>query len=423
MPASIQYSKARYTPSPVGEFRNNAFIEALPVIPDDPRLLAGMLLNTYEIDPFQDAVNKDRALDRVAESSFICLPRNVRLFKTVDELIRDGYLARKGVTGSRLRSLGDYRQHEQKSLDEIRAINLKETVHHASHISLIGCHGSGKSYALRRILSFYPQVIYHLAMSSHDPLQIVYLKTDCRKGGTIRDLYLDIIGQIGRLTGQDFSGHYEGKRPGSVLLRRIAHRLMANYSLGVLVVDQVENLMDTRAKRDELFTFIESCSTGLDTPLVLVGATRILNYAKKDQRVPGFFDRCVSFSWQRFQPEGTCYRNFLRLMWQQLALANDKKYVPREIESAFYYYSQGIVTHLVSLFVLSVKLALARGTNYLTPSLVRDCFELYFTDVKGKITALRDKNRTAFRKLQSQTFSKEQFDRCSNELSARIKAL
>ena len=418
------YSRAVYTPSDAADCRGNAFIEALPPLPHDPRKLADMLGNTYVSDPGADAVARDALADRIASSSFICLPRNVRLFRAVDALLREGYRLRPASASGPFRSFEEYQRRARHRLQHLTAGHQGETAHQASYLSLIGCHGSGKTYALRRILSFYPQVIFHHTLGGEaDPLQVVYLHISCGKGGTVRELCLEIIDALAGLTGQNLRALLGGPRPNAVFLRRIVQRLMAHYHVGLLVIDQLENLMTGRTRRDELFAFITSLARRLDTPLLLVAATRVLNHARRDGRVAGIFDRCQSFSWQRLTPGGRCYRSFLKAMWSQQPLANDPGHVPREFEQALYYYSQGIVTHLVSLFVLSVKVALAQNSCYLTPAHVRQSYELYFDEVRGKITALQDHDRSAFRRAQSQTFSTEQFAQHCAMLSGKIRSL
>ena len=418
------YTRAVYTTSDAAGCRGNAFIEALPLLPREPRELADMLRNTYVGEPGADAIARDALADRIASSSFICLPRNVRLFRAVDALLREGYRSRPASASGPYQSVDEYQRRARHRLQTMTAACPGGITHQASYLSLIGCHGSGKTYALQRMLSFYPQVIFHHTLSGEaDPLQVVYLHMSCARGGTVRELCLNIIDALTGLTGQNLRILLGGPRPNTVFLRRTVQRLMAHYHVGLLVIDQLENLMTARSRRDELFDFIASLARRLDTPMLLVAATRVLNHARRDGRVAGIFDRCQSFSWQRLTPGGRCYRSFLRAMWSQQPLANDPAHVPREFEHALYHYSQGIVTHLVSLFVLSVKVALAQNSCYLTPAHVRQSYELYFDDVRGKITALQDHDRTAFRKAQSQTFSPEQFAQHCAMLSRKIRTL
>ena len=60
-----------------------------------------------------------------------------------------------------------------------------------SESALIGCSGCGKTTSLKRILSAYPQVIYHPEMNLE---QVVYLKIDCSHNGSLKEICLNFSG-------------------------------------------------------------------------------------------------------------------------------------------------------------------------------------------------------------------------------------
>lgn len=93
-------------------------------------------------------------------------------------MFREGYVGRNISTG-------DLNQHIQNSYErtitkDISALRFDTAKSTAQTLSFIGCSGSGKTTTTNRILSGYPQVLYH---PEHNFLQIVYLKIDCPHDG------------------------------------------------------------------------------------------------------------------------------------------------------------------------------------------------------------------------------------------------
>ena len=101
----------------------------------------------------------------------------------------------------------------------------------------------GKSTAVESVLRLYPQVIEHqeykgkpLAMT-----QLVYLKLDCPHNGQLGGLCYSFFEEIDRVLGTDYYDQYKRALitidSMMILMKRIAHE----YSLGLLVVDEVQH--------------------------------------------------------------------------------------------------------------------------------------------------------------------------------------
>lgn len=109
-------------------------------------------------------------------------------------MIREGYVGRNPKDGS----LNTHLQNGYERLmsgkdDMIRFPTANST---ARSLAFIGCSGSGKTTTLNKVLSTYPQVIYHSELNF---TQIVYLRVDCPHDGSLKSLCLHFLEQLTRL--------------------------------------------------------------------------------------------------------------------------------------------------------------------------------------------------------------------------------
>src|SRR5690606_12462215 len=123
-------------------------------------------------------------------------------------LLRHGYVSRNP-------RLPDYN----------RALNGSQDIRStASSMTLMGFSGIGKTTAIVRVLSLYPQVILH-----EHPLnlmQVVWLKLNCPHDGSLKSLCLDFFLKMDSLLGTNYYEKF-GNRRNSIIsmvtqMRKIA---------------------------------------------------------------------------------------------------------------------------------------------------------------------------------------------------------
>ena len=221
--------------------------------------------------------------------------------------------------------------------------------------ALIGCSGIGKTTAVERVLSFYPQVLHHKPSTRYNNNmsfdQVVYVKVECPHGGSIKDLCIDIIEKLGELTDNDYLQTFV-KRTSTLssLKIHLAH-LIEQHKVGLLVVDEIQNLAGLYKNREEFFNFVVSLANGLGVPILYIGTPAAATFMKKDLRIARRFGSCGSFEWERLKQK-EC-QEFMKELWKYNVLTAAPPEIPQDIADCLYYYSQGITDILVKLYILS----------------------------------------------------------------------
>lgn len=263
--------EALYTEQRIPQYRDNPLIGALPPIPSDEELANELFsLPNFSVEQ-REWPTSDR-LCMVAElSSFLRpLPRHMHLARAFDTLIRSGY-ARRGIRSAK--HIQTYqRLYEAKQQARAFKIDSVRVVDAQLSSALIGIPGSGKTTAIRRILSRYPEVIYH---PDYDITQIPYLHIECPHDGiSVKGLALSILRKLDSLVPDaNYIGLYKASIGAEVLLNHVA-RALHNHYVGVLVVDEIQNLKNAGKTKKTLMAALVTAANELGDPIVFVGTNR-----------------------------------------------------------------------------------------------------------------------------------------------------
>ncbi len=261
--------KAQYKPASVPAHQNNPLIEALPDYlewrpADILRKLAKVPVMPIEVGTRSQ---NTAWLSELPSNLFIPTKRHYALFETVDLLIRQGYVLRNPITSERAEYLRDAYARMQAG-EHVTDGTFETECHEQLTASLIGTSGLGKTRTVERILTLYPQLIEHERRFVGGPfLQITYLHVECPHDGSVIALCRGILAEIDRLTGIDYRGKFKitDRTTLETLKSTLAHVLAVHY-VGIIVIDEIQNLTSSRKNREDLFNFIVSLSNSLNVP-------------------------------------------------------------------------------------------------------------------------------------------------------------
>ncbi len=187
-------NEPEYNKPEVPEYSNNPLIEALPVIMDFDELMdyLGSYPEISEEDIHKRNPIRFQLIGRIRDF-YQPMPVAGDINNQLSELICRGYLARNPITREyfqKLRSINQSKdQANEIGYDSLQQIcsRLRST---ASTFSIIGISGIGKTTLVEKILTTYPQLIYHTEYQGI-PLtraQLVWLKIDCPHDGSLKTL-------------------------------------------------------------------------------------------------------------------------------------------------------------------------------------------------------------------------------------------
>ncbi|WP_321793684.1 AAA family ATPase [Burkholderia pyrrocinia] len=364
--SSVFAVEAYYAPQSIPQFRDNPLICALPPACDDD-VLSEQLTDMPDFSPTQRNWPAYDRLFMVASLSSFKLPfeRDIQTARAFDTLIRKGYVGRAPRSAGHTKVFQKLYEDQQRGFKFNRAILLPIESQLSS--SIIGLSGIGKTTTIRRIFSRYPQVIHH---PDYHVTQIPYLHIEAPHDGiSVKGLAESIIRKIDQLVplGRYHELHLHRKsQSGEALLNHCA-RIMHMHFVGILVVDEIQNLENAGTTRRTLMSALVSASNELGVPIVFVGtsrATKVLGLDFRQGRrstgngfpVWGPLVRSGSLDdpgeWELF---AQCLWQY---QWNQVTVQFNDAW-----SQLFFEYCQGIADIAIKLFICAQWRAMLDGTE------------------------------------------------------------
>jgi hypothetical protein len=321
------------------------------------------------------------------------MARQVQLAERIGMLIRQGYVGRNLATNDFIAHLQDGAERiDQGCLVASTSMNALST---ATSLALAGCSGAGKSQTVERTLSLYPQVILHTVPFT--VTQIVWMKLDCPTQGSPKQLCINFFAEVDRLAGTNYLQTY-GHQSHSVewMLLRMA-QVARLHALGLLVVDELQNLRRTAIGPEALMNFLVLLINTIGIPVAVVGTLGAVPILRRNFRQGRRATGVGSAVWDRM-PRGAEWDAFITQLWK-FQWTRVETPITDEIREALYDESQGIVDVVVKLFML-VQLRLIAISEVrpsfqevITEKLIREVARQHLVIVRPMLEALR-KNRT-----------------------------
>lgn len=374
------------------EYRDNPLIAALPPIREsaDVARVLRRLPEFDELDRNLPGAVRQHAIVRLLDDFFQPLSVHLELEAKIGILIRTGYKARNPKTGAYNKQLQNgYERLIQKDLE---AAAVFETVGStAQSLVFVGCSGCGKSTALNKILSTYPQALFH---EEYNITQLTYLKLDCPHDGTLKSLCYSFFQETDRILDTDYSRRFGSKRLSlEVMLARMAH-LASLHALGVLVIDEIQHLSEAKSGGiDKMLNFFVTLVNVIGVPVIMVGTPKARGLFDRDMRSARRASGFGSLAWDRMQP-GPQWDRFVKLIWKYQWLRKAEP-LNDDLRDTFYDLSQGVIDVAVKLFALAQHRAIVTGFERISSGLLRQVYEDEFQPVHAMLKALRDGDRAA----------------------------
>jgi hypothetical protein len=398
--------KAEYHDPPLRSYRGNPLIETLPPISD--RDQAYKLL---QYNPGYDESSRQwpshLRLHLFLEAARFFQPLNIHfeLEQRFSRLIRAGYVGRNPL------DLGFWSQTE-------RNLNLigQNTVFSSTPrvptqgFTLMGISGTGKSRTIERILSLYPQVIQHSEYGGRrfTWTQLVWLKLECPFDGSISGLCHDFFQQVDMLLGTNYYEiHGLRGRPTIDKMRVAMARVASNHSLGVLIIDEIQNLRQIRSEgADKMLSFLVQLDNTIGVPIVFVGTPKaravLAGEFRRARRAAGQGD----LLWGRMLKEtdrekekDSEWRVFLETLWEYRYVRENTD-LTDELSEVMYDESQGIADIAIKLYFLAQIRAIERKTERVTADMIRKTAEVSLRSVQEPLHALRSGNKALLQKYE-----------------------
>lgn len=382
--------EARYSDLNLPEYRDNPLISALPLIPEEEELV-----KVLQIKPRFDGQEKNlsgklrgHAVARLLNSFFQPLTHHLDLEYKISLLILQGYVGRNPSDGSRYRHLQNgFERLQQEDLDARAFEGGRST---AAGFGLFGCSGCGKTRALERILSLYPQALFH---PEFNITQLIYLKVDCPIDGDLDELCLSFFNQVDRVLGTRYSESHGRKKMGTKRLMASMCQIANLHALGVLVIDEVQNLNEARSGgAAKMNNFFVSLVNTIGVPVIQVGTVSALKLFERSLRIARRISEYGCLTWDRL-PRDEQWHKLMKRIWKYQWLQNADTTLTDELEETMYDLTQGVMDIVIKLFVLAQIRAIAIKLERIDAGLLRKVYDDELKPVHPMLAALRSKKK------------------------------
>lgn len=376
------------------EYADNPFIAGLPP-PCPRRELLGHLAALPAFDEREreyPAHLRKHCIVRLIHY-FEPLARQADLAERFDMLLRQGYVGRNPRTHDYIRHLqAGAERSEARSLDAPIRVPVRNT---ASAFALTGCSGVGKTKSVEQVLYLYPQLIEHDEPFSL--IQIVWLRLEAPSQGSPKQLCINFFAAIDQLIGTNYLRRFGGRSTSTEqMLVWMAH-VAQLHALGVLVVDEIQHLRQTKLGPQGLLNFLVTLVNTIGVPVVLIGTSAAVPILQGNFSQARRSSGLGSLNWERLHPDKS-WEYFLKRLWRYQWTREPSAFTP-ELCAVLYEETQGIVDIAVKLFMLAqmrlVTLTEAgrKDPETLTGKLFRQVAREEFSIVQPMLDALRMNDR------------------------------
>lgn len=392
------FVEADYQDPLLEDYRNNPLLEALPPICDDKTVAKQLASNpSFHVSERELPVHlRMHCVQRISRDFFRPLSRHLELQQSISRLIRDGYVGRNPLTPNyAFRARKDAYELIMKGHTNGYPVNTPTS----AGFALVGISGIGKSSSLMRILQMYPQVILHRKYRGQDmpaPYQIVWLKMDCPHDGSIRGLCLNFLLAVDSLVGTKYYKKNTTKMTDELL--PIMAQAAAVHCLGVLVIDEIQNLQEAKDDRAaQMLNFFVQLVNTIGLPVILVGTYKALPALNGEFRNARRNSGQGDATWHHFQKDEE-WEWLLQGLWKYQWTDKKVELTPEFIDIMFEE-SQGISDIAIKLFMLTQWRALDKEIKHITPELIRSVARDRFTLIKPALEALRSGKKNQIQKF------------------------
>ena len=384
-----EIKEAQYLPQKVEDYKGNPLIEALPPIysPSKATQLLTIDLGYHEKERELDDEYREHSIYRLFRY-FQPLETHIDIEKRVSRAIRQGYISKnpikpqytaKLVQGAAAIQNGSYDWHNE--------YNPHST---AAGFTIIGLSGVGKTTAIERILSLYPQRIQHTQYNNESLFltQLVWVKIDCPFDGSLKGLCFSFFAYIDKVLGTDYSRKFAVNRMTvDSALPRMA-QIATSHCLGLLVIDEIQHLSQAKSGgREKMLNFFVTLVNTVGVPVVLIGTSKALPILQSEFRQARRGSGQGDLIWERMQND-ISWDIMIRAMWKNQWT---REYTPltNELKNVLYDESQGILDIAVKLYAFAQAKVIGDGTEKVTAAAIREVAAVKLKLLKNYLDAIR----------------------------------
>jgi hypothetical protein len=270
----------------------------------------------------------------------------------------------------------------------------------APGLNIVGISGIGKSQAVERILSSYPQVIYHNNYCDKEfaETQIVWLKLDCPFDGSTKGLCFNFFQTVDSILRTNYLKNYAGgRRTTNEMIPSIA-AVAANHHLSVLVIDEIQRLNHASSGgKNEMLNFFVQLVNTIGVAVVLVGTFKALeilngNFSQM-RRGTGQGDMV----WDRMEFDKN-WERFIKSLWKyQFTRKKCSLEDNSDLSKVLYDECQGITDLAIKAYMFAQERAIETGKEVIDARIIRSAAKDKFQIIRPALEAFKSKDKKSIK--------------------------
>jgi len=403
--------KALYTKQQISRMQGNPLIEALPpALPDEEVFQALSVLPDFSVD--QRAWDNHLRVQQVLSLTSFMLPlsSHLTLARSLDATMREGYVSRAPFSRELNLQLQNAYELQKKGQTFAQTRSSSSSTYTGA---LLGVPGMGKSTTVARWLSQYPRVIVHRDEHGREFHQVTYIHIEMTSdASSVKALAIAIISAIDALLPTMGYHHLYLESPGRASTEALIHtsaRLIAIHHVGLVVVDELQNLATSKKGMQRVMTEVVSLCNTLKVPLVFLGTNKAQEVLGADFRSGrraigglGYWGPLPRYDSGALVPEAADepseWADFVTALWAYMWVREPGPLTP-DILDLLYLRTQGVIDLVIKLVVIAQVRAIHTGTETVDAQMLETVFQEEFRVLHPVLDAMAQGHADAMEKF------------------------
>jgi hypothetical protein len=383
---------AVYLEQSVPEFEGNPLIESLPSFVTHHQL-EEKLSYFPPYDRKQRQLSDEIRLHLLENARELWVPQAIHyeIHLSISNMLRRGYIDRNPA------KRGAPVAQREKMRTFIGGLQERAFLRsRARGVCIVGVGGLGKSTAIERILSLYPQVITHSAYKCESLIlkQLVWVKLQCPGDGSLRALCKSFLAEVDDILGTNYYLNFRAASMTKDDLLVAMARVASNHYVGVVFFDEIQDLSEAKSGgAAQMLNFFVQMENVLGIPFGLIGTPKArmlfageFRQARRVSEQGDFFWHPMRETENEEKPDAPRnpdleWETFVRAIWKYWYLRKQHSLPTNILDDEairrLYECSKGIPAVVVTIFLLAQRRAITSGKEDITKgiinSAVKDC--------------------------------------------------
>ena len=355
------------------------------------------------------------------------LPKSIEIERSFSLVVRDGYFGRNPIIRGYMPQIieaieaqsnkeNGWVNDSQTNLQTLPSSQMDPIKSFCGPVGtgfdIFGISGIGKTDTAKRILSLYPQVIYH---SDYHGIpfchtQLVWLFMECPFDGSLGGLCRRFFLVVDRILETDYINKY-GKGNIDTMLEGMAI-VAAIHSIGVLVIDELQYLNEAKSGgAKKMLDFFVNLNNTIGIPIVPIGTYAAYKLFGKELRLARKTTGIGDIDWpnmkyihpvqdhqesekENLKPkenENDTWELFMSALWKYRYVKEKSDY--KDFLEVMYDETQGITDFAIKVFLLAQKRAIESKKEKITIGLIKTVGEELIRLPQNILNALRSGNK------------------------------